>query len=199
MDTIEHGYGLDDETIDLMVRRGVFWCPTIYVGVYVAQGRAAAGAPIWITMVDVEKQAFAKALRKGVKIAYGTDAGGYAWTEPQARELTYMVRYGMTPLQAIESATRVGAELLAARPTSARWSRAASRRDRRGRRSAPGHRGAGEGPLRDEGRADREVGQAGVLSTDALAAPRRSGAARARKAHRSHPCRRAPRRHDRVN
>ena len=35
-----------------------------------------------------------------------------AWTEPQARELTYMVRYGMTPLQAIESATRVGAELL---------------------------------------------------------------------------------------
>jgi imidazolonepropionase-like amidohydrolase len=112
VDTIEHGHGLDDETIDLMVRRGVFWCPTIYVGVYVAEGRAAAGAPIWITMVGLEKQAFAKALRKGVKIAYGTDAGGYAWTEPQARELTYMVRYGMTPLQAIESATRVGAELL---------------------------------------------------------------------------------------
>src|ERR1700730_7332198 len=112
VDTIEHGDGLDDETIDLMVRRGVFWCPTIYVGVYVAEGRAKAGAPIWVTMVDLEKQAFAKALRKGVKIAYGTDAGGYAWTEPQARELSYMVRYGMTPLQAIESATRVGAELL---------------------------------------------------------------------------------------
>jgi imidazolonepropionase-like amidohydrolase len=112
VDTIEHGDGLDDETIDLMVRRGVFWCPTIYVGVYVAQGRAAAGAPIWVTMVDLEKAAFAKALRKGVKIAYGTDAGGYPWTEPQARELTYMVRYGMTPLQAIESATRVAAELL---------------------------------------------------------------------------------------
>lgn len=112
VDTIEHGDGLDDETIDIMVRRGVFWCPTIYVGVYVAQGRAAAGAPIWVTMVDLEKQAFAKALRKGVKIAYGTDAGGYAWTEPQAREFTYLVRYGMTPQQAIESATRVGAELL---------------------------------------------------------------------------------------
>jgi len=112
VDTIEHGDGLDDETIDLMVRRGVFWCPTIYVGVYVAQGRAAAGAPIWVTMVDLEKAAFAKALRKGVKIAYGTDAGGYPWTEPQARELTYMVRYGMTPLQAIEAATRVSAELL---------------------------------------------------------------------------------------
>jgi imidazolonepropionase-like amidohydrolase len=112
VDTIEHGDGLDEETIDLMVRRGVFWCPTIFVGVYVAPGRAAAGAPIWVTMVDLEKQAFAKALRKGVKIAYGTDAGGYPWTEPQAREFTYMVRYGMSPMQAIESATRVAAELL---------------------------------------------------------------------------------------
>jgi imidazolonepropionase-like amidohydrolase len=63
-------------------------------------------------MVELEKQAFARALRRNVKIAYGTDAGGYAWTEPMAREFTYMVRYGMTPLQAIESATRVGAELL---------------------------------------------------------------------------------------
>jgi imidazolonepropionase-like amidohydrolase len=112
VDTIEHGDGLDDETIDLMVRRGVYWCPTIFVGVYVAPGRAAAGAPIWVSMVDLEKAAFAKALRKGVKIAYGTDAGGYAWTEPQAREFTYMVRYGMTPMQAIQSATRVAAELL---------------------------------------------------------------------------------------
>ena len=111
-DTIEHGFGLDDEMLDVMARRGVFWCPTIYVGVYVAEGRARAGAPIWLQMVDLEKQAFARALKKGVKIAYGTDAGGYAWSEPMARELTYMVRYGMTPLQAIESATRVGAELL---------------------------------------------------------------------------------------
>jgi imidazolonepropionase-like amidohydrolase len=112
VDTIEHGDGLDDALIDEIARRGVYWVPTIYVGVYVAEGRAAAGAPIWRTMVDLERQAFGKALRKGVKIAYGTDAGGYAWTEPQAREFTYMVRYGMTPLQAIESATRVGAELL---------------------------------------------------------------------------------------
>ena len=112
VDTIEHGYGLDDEMLDIMVRRGVFWCPTIYVGVYVAEGRARAGAPIWLQMVELEKQAFARALKKGVKIAYGTDAGGYAWTEPMARELGFMVRYGMTPQQAIESATRVGAELL---------------------------------------------------------------------------------------
>ena len=112
VDTIEHGDGLDDEMLDLMVRRGVYWCPTIYVGAYVAEGRAAAGAPIWKTMVDLEKQAFAKAVKKGVKISYGTDAGGYAWTENQAKEFAYMVKYGMTPMQAIRSATSVAAALL---------------------------------------------------------------------------------------
>ena len=112
VDTIEHGDGLDDELIDLMVRRGVYWCPTIFVGAYVAEGRAAAGAPIWKTMVDLERQAFGKAVRKGVKISYGTDAGGYAWTENQAKEFAYMVRYGMTPMQAIQSATSVAAALL---------------------------------------------------------------------------------------
>jgi len=95
-----------------MVRRGVYWCPTIYVGAYVAEGRAAAGAPIWKAMVDLERQAFGKALEKGVRISYGTDAGGYAWTEGQAREFSYMVRYGMSPMQAIRSATSVAAALL---------------------------------------------------------------------------------------
>ena len=77
-----------------------------------AEGRAAGGAPIWKTMVELTKQAFAKALAKGVKISYGTDAGGYAWTENQAQEFAYMVRYGMTPMQAIQSATSVAAALL---------------------------------------------------------------------------------------
>jgi imidazolonepropionase-like amidohydrolase len=112
VDSIEHGDGLDDETIALMVRRGVYWCPTIYVGVYVAEGRAAAGAPIWKDMVELSRKAFGKALQKGARIAYGTDAGGYPWTENQAKEFAYMVRYGMTPMQAIQSATSVAAALL---------------------------------------------------------------------------------------
>jgi imidazolonepropionase-like amidohydrolase len=112
VDSIEHGYGLDEELMDLMVKRGVYWCPTIYVGVYVAEGRAAAGAPIWKTMVDLTAKAFALAVKKGVKISYGTDAGGYAWTEPQARDFTYMVKYGQSPMQAIQSATTVAAALL---------------------------------------------------------------------------------------
>jgi imidazolonepropionase-like amidohydrolase len=112
VDSIEHGYGLDEEMMDRMVRQGTYWCPTIYVGVYVAEGRAAAGAPIWLTMRDMQAKAFRVAVTKGVKIAYGTDAGGYAWTENQAKEFAYMVRYGMTPMQAIQSATIVAADLL---------------------------------------------------------------------------------------
>jgi len=113
-DTIEHGDGFDAESLDLMISKGVYWCPTIYVTAYVAEGRAAAGNPIWKTMLDLEREAFGLAVKKGAKIAYGTDAGGYAWTENQAKELSFMVRYGMTPTQAIQSATTVAAELLQA-------------------------------------------------------------------------------------
>jgi imidazolonepropionase-like amidohydrolase len=112
VDSIEHGDGLDDELMDLMIKHGVYWCPTIYVGVYVAEGRAAAGAPIWKTMVDLESKAFNKAVKKGVKIAFGTDAGGFAWTENEAKEFGYMVRYGMSPMQAIQAATINAATLL---------------------------------------------------------------------------------------
>ncbi len=112
VDSIEHGYGLDEELMDRMVRQGTYWCPTIYVGVYVAEGRAAAGAPIWLTMRDLEAKAFNLAVRKGVKIAFGTDVGGFSWDVNAAKEFAYMVRYGMTPMQAIQSATVVAADLL---------------------------------------------------------------------------------------
>src|SRR5205823_14299215 len=91
-----------------MVKQNVYWCPTIYVGAYVAEGRGG----IWPRMVELERIAFGKALKKRVRISYGTDAGGYAWTENQGKELSYMVKYGMTPMQAIQSATSVGAQLL---------------------------------------------------------------------------------------
>jgi len=112
VDTIEHGDGLDDELMDRMIQRSVYWCPTIYVGVYVAQGRADAGAPIWLDMAKLVEKAFRRAVQKGVKISFGTDAGGFAWSDNQAKEFTYMVRYGMTPMQAIQSATLVAASLL---------------------------------------------------------------------------------------
>ena len=112
VDSIEHGYGLDENLMDRMIKQGAWWCPTIYVGVYVAEGRAAAGAPIWLAMRDLEAKALGVAYRKGVKIVYGTDAGGYAWTENQAKEFAYMVKYGMPPMKAIQSATIAAADLL---------------------------------------------------------------------------------------
>ena len=112
VDTIEHGYGLDEGLMDRMLKQGTWWCPTIYVNIYVAEGRAAAGNPIYLTMRGLEEKAFGIALKKGVKIAFGTDAGGFAWTENEAKEFGYMVRYGMTPMQAIQSATVKAAELL---------------------------------------------------------------------------------------
>ena len=108
VDTVEHGDGLTDDLLDRLVKQNVYWCPTIYVGVYVAQGRGG----VWPRMVELEKQAFARALRKRARISFGTDVGGFAWTENEAKEFGFMVRYGMTPMQAIQSATTVAAALL---------------------------------------------------------------------------------------
>jgi imidazolonepropionase-like amidohydrolase len=109
VDTIEHGDGLTDALIDEIAKKGVYWVPTIMVGAYVAPGRGGN----WIKMVDLEKVAFQKALKKGVKIALGTDAGGFDWKElNEAKEFEYYVNYGMTPMQAIRSGTVVAAELL---------------------------------------------------------------------------------------
>ena len=109
VDSIEHGVGLTDELMDQMVAKGVYWVPTAMVVVYVAPGRGGN----WPRMVDTQRAAFGKAVKKGVKIAFGTDAGGFTWTAlHQARELKYYVDYGMTPMAAIRSATAVAAELL---------------------------------------------------------------------------------------
>lgn len=108
VNSIEHGDGLTDDLLDRMVAQKVYWCPTIFVGVYVAPGRGG----VWPRMVEMERIAFGKAVKKGVLISYGTDVGGYAWSENQAQEFAYMVRYGMSPMAAIKSATSVAARLL---------------------------------------------------------------------------------------
>jgi imidazolonepropionase-like amidohydrolase len=108
-DTIEHGDGLTEPLMEEMVRRGIPWVPTIAVGAYVASGRQGN----WPKMVDTEKVAFQLALKKGVKIVMGTDAGGFDWRElNEAKEFEYYVSYGMTPMQAIRSGTSAAAELL---------------------------------------------------------------------------------------
>lgn len=107
--SIEHGDGITDSLMDVMVRQGVYWVPTVTVGVYVAGPRGG----IWPALAEHERRAFGRAVRKGVKIAFGTDVGGFPWTEiPLAKEFEHYVSYGMTPMQAIQSATSVAAELL---------------------------------------------------------------------------------------
>jgi imidazolonepropionase-like amidohydrolase len=109
VDTIEHGDGLTEALMDEMARRGIYWVPTITVGVYVAPGRNGN----WPKMADLQRENFPKAVRKGVKIALGTDAGGFDWKLlNEAKEFEYYVQYGMTPMQAIRTGTSTAAELL---------------------------------------------------------------------------------------
>jgi imidazolonepropionase-like amidohydrolase len=63
-------------------------------------------------MIKIHEETFRRALNAGVKIAFGTDVGGFDWGINPAREFPYMVKYGMTPAQAIRAATSSAAELL---------------------------------------------------------------------------------------
>ncbi|MBN8836572.1 MAG: amidohydrolase family protein [Sphingobacteriia bacterium] len=110
--SIEHGTGMDDECIKLMVSKGVFWCPTIFVNDYVAEGRAKAGSIINKQFIETLPAIFKKAINAGVKLAYGTDIGGYAWDMPQAKDFEYFVKWGLTPIQAIQTATITASQLL---------------------------------------------------------------------------------------
>ncbi len=103
VDSIEHGNGMDAPLIDLLIAKGATWCPTIYI--YSRGGRNTAST-------DLRASNFKLAVEKGAKIVYGTDIGGYAWTESQTADFPYMVKWGMTSMQAIQSATIGGATLL---------------------------------------------------------------------------------------
>src|SRR6266849_2584147 len=71
------------------------------------------GGEFWKKTFDLQRENFSKAMKKGVKIALGTDAGGFDWKKiNQAKEFEYYVQYGMTPMQAIHAGTSVPAELL---------------------------------------------------------------------------------------
>src|SRR5205085_8563004 len=67
VETVEHGDGLTDALMDEMVRKGVYWVPTLTVGLYVAPGRGGN----WQKMADLQRENFGKAIKKGVKIALG--------------------------------------------------------------------------------------------------------------------------------
>jgi imidazolonepropionase-like amidohydrolase len=108
VDSIEHGDYIADADLRTMIDKGIWYVPTLYVGEYVAAGRGG----YWPAMVKVHEATFRKALKMGVKIAFGTDVGGFDWNINPAIEFPYMTKLGMTPMQAIRSATARAAELL---------------------------------------------------------------------------------------
>jgi imidazolonepropionase-like amidohydrolase len=111
-DSIEHGLDLDDAAIAQMLKQGTWYCPTI--GVYYTDW-APADTPAGQRdrkRAAVHEVSFPKALHAGVKIVFGTDMGGIPWSEPIAQEFSQMVRLGMSPMDAIKSATSRPAEML---------------------------------------------------------------------------------------
>ena len=114
--SIEHGSYLDDEGIALMVRHGTWLVADIYNGDYTEEVGSRDG---WSEEIlrknrettDIQRAGFEKAVRAGVRIGFGTDAGIYPHGE-NARQFAYMVRHGMTPLRAIRAATIDAAALL---------------------------------------------------------------------------------------
>ena len=107
--SIEHGILLDEKLLDLMKEHGTFWCPTLYV--YVNSAKRNPDSERYKLILKHHKRAFKMGVEKGVKIAFGTDTGPLPHGE-NAKEFEIMVEYGMTPLQAIQSATIVAAELM---------------------------------------------------------------------------------------
>ncbi|MDZ4813379.1 MAG: amidohydrolase family protein, partial [Pseudomonadota bacterium] len=114
--SIEHGSLMDDKAIAMLKKHGTWLVADIYNGDYIDRVGRRDG---WseeilrknIETTDKQREGFRKAVKAGVKIAYGTDSGVYPHGD-NARQFVYMVRYGMTPLQAIRSATIEAARLL---------------------------------------------------------------------------------------
>ena len=106
--SIEHGMLLSDELLQLLVKHGTYWCPTL--SVYIPQ-IPEDDTELTRKVVANHKLVFQKAMKMGVKIAFGTDVGAYEHGT-SVREFERMVEYGMPPLDAIRSATTTGAELL---------------------------------------------------------------------------------------
>jgi imidazolonepropionase-like amidohydrolase len=111
-DSIEHGLELTDANVAQMIRQGTWYCPTLTP---YTMNWAPDGTPDGIRdrkRNEVHGPSFQRALKANVKIVFGTDVGGFPWTEPIAQEFSRMVALGMAPMQAIQAATSRPAEML---------------------------------------------------------------------------------------
>lgn len=111
-DSIEHGLDLDDAAVQQMLKQGTWYVPTL--SVYYLDW-APANTPDGQRdrlRASLHEPSFKKALKAGVKIAYGTDMGGIPWDQSEAQDFPLMVKFGMAPMDAIKAATSRAADLL---------------------------------------------------------------------------------------
>ena len=115
-DSVEHGIDLDDETIAEMVKRGTVWVPTIdhnryYVDAKDEYGFKPEAIPPLQDYIQKNLESTRRAVKAGVKIGMGSDAV-YSMFGQNTRELGWFVKAGMTPAQALATATTTAADLL---------------------------------------------------------------------------------------
>jgi imidazolonepropionase-like amidohydrolase len=116
VDSIEHGSFIDDEGIRLMKERGTWLVADIYNDDYILGHAQELKIPLEFvekerSLGQTQRDNFARAVKAGVKVAFGTDAGIYPHGD-NAKQFFHMVKYGLTPAAAIRSATSSASELL---------------------------------------------------------------------------------------
>lgn len=116
VDTVEHASLIDEEGLQLAKKGGIYLSMDIYNSDYTqAEGPKRGELEEFLRkdreIAQTQRENFRKAVKLGVKLTFGTDAGVYPHGD-NAKQLAYMVRYGMTPMQAIQAATLNGADAL---------------------------------------------------------------------------------------
>ena len=111
-DSIEHGLLLSDAQIAQMKRQGTWYCPTIAIYYKEWSPENTPEGKRDRARASAHEESFKKALQAGLKIAYGTDVGGFSWDQPIAQDFPYMVKFGMSPIEAIRATTVRPAEML---------------------------------------------------------------------------------------
>lgn len=111
-DSIEHGLEITDAQIEQMARQRTWYCPTLAVYYDDWDPENTPAGKRDRMRAQVHETSFRKALKAHLKIVYGTDIGGIPWQESEAQEFARMVSFGMSSMDAIQSATSRAAEML---------------------------------------------------------------------------------------